>query len=447
MKWSQTIFLAAALVAAAGAGRPGARPLLARTGAPDAESSGVVPAVPGSTQSEAAQTAPAPSAMAGTASSSQAPAPVSLDPNDVRALLYKIYTAAYRVTDLAGTLQPGNLKISDQDQAALGQKLDALRAALAALEKPRSDFYNHPESAALGRETLSALKALLPQLDDFKAALAQLVGGAQANDYQQPVADLAGLTRQLEPYVSYLEAKEAPPAARAGAAEMKTEQIQAPTVFIPLKSASTEKPPLDPAELKQLLYKAYVPAFRVKDLLGQQHPERWHASDADRSAFNEARQLLEKRLAELETSGGQFAQNPQSLEYAFQTYRAMWNLLEPLAAVSRTAGHSENPKIGAEYRDRGQEIAEVREQLVPYISYLLRYQDQTAQTFQQNLVACENQLGYAMRPRMEAPVPMKNILPVFQGERVREREASRKSHSPAGKPKKKPAKPAPSPVP
>jgi hypothetical protein len=447
MKWSQAMFVAAALVAAAGVGWPGARLLLAQTGAPNAEYRSAVPAASDSAPGDAAQTptAPASSATAGTASSAQAPA--SLDPNDVRALLYKIYTAAYRVTDLAGTLQPGNLKISDQDRAALGQKLDALRAALAALERPRGDFYNHPESAALGRETLSALKALLPQLDDFKTALAQSAGAGPANDYQQPAADLAALASQLEPYVSYLEAKEAPPApSRAGAAEIKTEEIQALPASIPLTSTSTEKPPLDPAELKQLLYKAYVPAFRVKDLLGQEHPERWHVSEADQNAFNDARQLLEKRLAELETWRGQFARSPQSLEYAFQTYRALWNVLEPLATVSRTVGQSEDPKISADYRDRGQEIVEVREKLVPYISYLLRYHDQTLQMFQQNLVACENQLGYAMRPRTEAPVPMKNILPVFQGVRVREREANRKSHSPAGKPKKKPTKPASSPA-
>jgi hypothetical protein len=41
---------------------------------------------------------------------------------------------------------------------------------------------------------------------------------------------------------------------------------------------------------------------------------------------------------------------------------------------------------------------------------------------------------------------MKNILPVFQGQRVREREASSKEHSAVGKPKKKPAKPSTSPA-
>ena len=416
------------------------------------------PPAPGAAPSGTSQTPTAPAlATAGTASSApqtSVPAPsVSVDPNDVRALLYKIYTTAYRVTDLAATLQPSSLKISDQDRVTLGQKLDALRAALAALEKPRGEFYNHPESEILGRETLVALKTLLPQVDDFKTALAKSADAAQPNDYQQPAADLAALASQLEPYVNYLEASAASPAAtaRAGGAEMKTEEIQAPTAFVPITSTSTVKPPLDPNELKQLLYKAYVPAFRIKDLLGQERPERWHASEAEQGAFNSARQALEQRLAEFDTLRGQFVRNPQSLEDAFQTYRALWSVLPPLETVSRSVGQNADPQAGAEYRKRGQEMAEVREKLEPYINYLLKYHDQTVQTSQQNLIACENQLGYAMRPRAEAAVPMKNIIPVFQGARVREREAASKSHSSFDTPKenklkKKSTKPASSPV-
>jgi hypothetical protein len=431
MKWTKAVLLTAALLAVAGVGGRGTRLILAQTGASN----------PGNSAALA-------QATAGTASASpQTPAPVSMGPNDVRALLYKVYTTAYRVTDLAGTLQLGSLKISDQDRTSLGQKLDALRAALGALEKPRGDFYNRPDSESLGRETFSALKALLSQLDDFKTALAESAGAAQANDYQQSAAELAGLARQLEPYVSYLEARSAPPAtARGSAAEMKTVEIQVSQAPIPLTSAVIQRPPLDPAEFKKLLYEAYVPAFRIKDVLGQEHPERWRASEADQGAFNAARQALQKQLVELETWRGQFAENPQNLEYGFQTYRALWSVLEPLETVSRIIGQSKDAKAGAEYRDRGQELAEVREKLVPYISYLMRYHDQTVQMFQQNLVACENQLGYAMRSRSEAAVPMKNIIPVFQGARVREREAGRKSQSSAGSPKKKSTKPASNPA-
>lgn len=412
----------------------GARPVLAQgTSNPEPNAP---PAAAGAAPAEAAQESatPAAAANATTASSAQTAALASMDPNDVRALLYKIYTSAYRLTDLASTLQLANLKISDQDRAALQQKLDNLRAALATLEKPRAEFYNNPASDTLGRQTLSALKALLPQLQDFETTLAQSAGAAQAKDYQQPAADLATLANRLEPYVSYLEAGSTPPAPAASAppatattratatapgagAEIKTEEIQVSKAPVPLTSASTERPPLNPAELKQLLYKAYVPAFRVKDLLNQEQPERWRASTADQTAFNEARQVLEKRLVDLETWRGQFAESPQSLEDAFQTYRALWNLLEPIGTVSRIVGQDEDAKEGAEYHDRGQEMADVGEKLVPYITYLARYHDQTVQMFQENLMACENQLGYAMRPRAEAAVPMKNVIPVFQGRR------------------------------
>jgi len=359
---------------------------------------------------------------------------------EVQAQLYKIYAAAYRIQDLAGTLHPDQWKVSDQDRASFAQTLNALRSRLEALEKPRGDFYNHPDDAALGRQTLAALKALRPQIDQFVAALAQSPDAAAAADYKQPAEDLAGFESQLEPYVAYLEAKELPPAGKAGAVELKTEEIHAAAPTPPITFTSAEKPPLSPAELKELLHQAYVPEYRLKDLLGQENTEHWSASQQERDAFNDARETLQSRLAEFEKWRGQFAEYPESLEDAFQAYVTLGNVLGPLDVVADRISHDESPQMGDNYRAPGRQMAAIQEKLLPYVTYLLRYHDQTLQAFRHNLAACEKQLSYAMRPQTQAAVPMKNVLPVFQGRRRAMRENHRRK--PARAPVKTPSKPS-----
>jgi hypothetical protein len=362
-----------------------------------------------------------------------------MPPADVQALLYKVYTAAYRIQDLAGTLQPDKWKVSDQDRASFVQTLNALRSALEALEKPRSDFHSHPEDAALGRAALTALKALQPQIDQFVAALAQSPDAAAAADYKQPAADLAGFASQLEPYVAYLEAKELPPSGKGGTVELKTEEVHVAAPSPPITFTSAEKPPLAPTELKALLDQVYVPEYRLKDLLGQENTEHWAASHAERGAFNDARAALETRLAEFEKWRGQWAESPENLEDAFQAYVALGDLFGSLDAVTDRISHYDGAQTADNYRAPGQEMAAVRDKLLPYVTYLLRYHDQTVQDFRHNLAACESQLSYAMRPQTQAAVPMKNVLPVFQGRRQAKRDNHRRE--PARAPAKRPSKP------
>jgi hypothetical protein len=337
-----------------------------------------------------------------------------MSPTEVQALLYKIYAAGYRVGDLTGALPIDKWKLSDQDRATLNEKADSLRTAVAAAEKPRSEFYNHPEDVELGRATVSALRSLTVRIDDFESALEATPGAATASDYRQTTTELATLTHQLEPYVAYLEAKASTGATGAGALE--TEVVHPAEVAPPLTPTSVvEKPPLDTDQVKAVLYKAYVPAFRLKDLLSQEHPDAWKASDAQRSAFHDASQALSERLSDLEKWRSEFEAHPESLEAAFEVYASLGKLTDPADTVGHLVSEYENPKLGDEYLNRAQQVSDFRDQIEPYLGYLLGKYDQQTGTVERNFKACESELSYAMRPNRPAAIPMRNVNPVFQG--------------------------------
>ncbi|HXJ96135.1 MAG TPA: hypothetical protein VMT20_25120 [Terriglobia bacterium] len=367
------------------------------------------------------------------ASAQPAPAPVAMTASEVQALLYKIYAAGYRVADLTGSLPLDKWKLSDQERAALTEKSDSLRAALQAEEKPRSEFYSHPEDRGLGSATVSALQSLSMRLDDFQTALEASPGASTASDYRQSSAELAKLTQQLEPYVAYLEAK-----ASAGEGALETEVVRTAGTSPPLTSTSSaEQPPLSTGQVKAVLNQAYEPAFRLRDLLSQEHPNAWKASDAQRNAFNDASHVLAQRLDELDKWRTQFEAHPDSLEAAFEVYASLGKLTEPAHTVGHLVGQYENPTLGNEYLNRAQQVENFRDQVEPYLSYLLSAFDHQTGTVERNFRACETELSYAMRPSQAPATPMRNVNPVFQGHptnhHVNHTEHSSSAHAHASK--------------
>lgn len=424
---------AAVAQSAAPAGKPAehaeTRPAAAQTAPSPAA------AQPPASAPAAEGTAPASTGSASAAASSSAPVaraeqpqltvtPAPMPPADAQALLYKIYVATFRIGDLAGSLQPDQWKMSNQQQEAFTAKLQALRAALATAEKARSDFYNHPDDAGLGQTEASDLQAVTPKLDDFVASLSGTPAATSVPEFNKAGEDLTGLDQLLEPYVAYLVAK-SQPAVTAGGAALETEKISPGENPAPLSSGVVEKAPNDQAEIKAMLYKAYMPAFRIKDLLAQEHPDQWQASPADRAAFDDAAKTLSERIAALQTWRDQLDSHPESLEAAFETYASLGKLVGPADVVGRLVGQYGNPRTGAEYGQRAEQVEEARDQVEPYLDYLLRHFDHTSGSIERDFVACENQLSYAMRPSTRQAVAMKNINPAFQGRRRHTAQSAR----------------------
>jgi hypothetical protein len=370
--------------------------------------------------------------------------PAAMPPADAQAILYKIYAANFRVGDLTASLGIGQWKLPDQDRAALAQKAETLRAAVATVEKARNDFYNHPEDSGLAGAATSAIQWLLPKIDDFAAALANTPGASNAKDYQQAAADLRTLNQKLEPYAAYLEAKNQPPPAPGGVT-VETEVIKPSAAQPPITVAAPEKSPLNNEQLKTLLYQAYVPAFRLKDMLSQEHPDTWKIPAAERTLYNDSAQALEKRLADLASWRDQLEAHPESLDAAFQTYAALGKISEPAGIVGHIVSQYGDPKDGSEYAEKARQVAEFRDQIEPYVGYLLRRHDEAIGTVERNFVRCETELTSVMRPTTVAAEPMKNVLPVFKG-RGRSVTRGSASHKAASHPTKS-AKPASSKTP
>jgi hypothetical protein len=103
--------------------------------------------------------------------------------------------------------------------------------------------------------------------------------------------------------------------------------------------------------------------------------------------------------------------------FGFQTYAAMNAALPRLDGVGRAATQFENPSLGAQYSQAGNQLFDLQQALQPYIAYLLRNPDQLLYMAQTNLAGCQNQLGNALRGQGEPAKPFKNTFVEFHGRR------------------------------
>lgn len=224
---------------------------------------------------------------------------------------------------------------------------------------------------------------------------------------QQPPASTASSTPQPQPGEAPKSSQAPPP---------QTEQVVAPaTSPAPPATLASEAGYMEPAQVAALLHKIYLAAYRISDLLTVLHPEHWSLDDAARNSFNQTLQTLGAQLGELDKWRSQFEKRTDSMYLAYQTYLAINAVLPRIDAVAHIITQYENPTLGAQYSQPGNQILGLQQSLISYIDYLLRNQDQMLHALETNLAACQNTLGYAMRGRTEPATPMKNVIPVFKG--------------------------------
>src|SRR6516164_3397265 len=364
------------------------------------------------------QAAPAAQLPAQTPQGQPAPATnqgTKLEPAQLKDLLQRIYVVTFRFTDLVGILQPDKWKMDDTARQSFNQALETVRSQLQTLDEDRKQFLEKPENLDLAGKTDASIGMLLPNMEAVAATVTQYDGPAQGTQYKQPADQLRELQKSLQPYVLYLRAK-----AEAGLAPIpgvETEVIQpstTPMAILPT-DISGPPPPMRPEQLKQVLYKMYVPTYRIQDVLTHEQPENLKASEAERASFSQARATLQAKLAEFEKVRNQFAASPASPDLAFQTYVSALSVQDPLEQVSKSLSTQGEAKLADEFRQRGRELIAAQQELVPYISYFVSRWDRAAQMFQSNLAACEKQLNYAMHFHTQAATPLPNINPEFQG--------------------------------
>jgi hypothetical protein len=199
----------------------------------------------------------------------------------------------------------------------------------------------------------------------------------------------------------------------------QTEAIPSPQ---PLQTTQPVNPPgfMEPAQVKVLAHKIWVVEFRIHDLLTAMHPEKWKVSNIIRNSFNMTLENLNRALDGLEGWRAQFEKRPDSMYFGFQTYAAINATLPRLDGVGRAASQFENPSLGAQFSQAGDQLFDLQQALQPYIAYLLRSPDQVFYVAQANLARCQNELGNALSGQGGPAKPFKNTFVEFHARRHRD---------------------------
>jgi len=321
--------------------------------------------------------------------------------------------------------------VTDTERQEIYQSVSSVQQKIQDLEKWRYQFYYHLDDLADGKKTQSAVEDLQPVVASIGASASAHQSTAAGSQFQQASQDLAGAADQLKPYISGMEARmkallSSTTKLPGGGAGLETEVIRAQPNIKPLSSMVTQPPPLSAAQVKQLLYRVYVPAYRIKDLLSQEQPGKWKAPATEQNAFSASRQELSKDLANLEHWRSLFSEHPADLNSGFQTYVAIDRLFEPLENVTLRVEQYESPQAAADYEKSGSDLRAREDDLLPYLTFLFTHRDQTVQMYLTDLSNCQNQLGFAMHGLQTPATPMKNVLPQFQGRNVHKRKAEEK---------------------
>ena len=176
---------------------------------------------------------------------------------------------------------------------------------------------------------------------------------------------------------------------------------------------------MEPAQVKALAHKIWIAEYRITDLLAQVHPEKWKTSNVTRNSFNQTLENLHKTLEGLEEWRAQFEKRPDGMYFGFQTYAAANAALPRLDGVARAVSQFENPSLGAQYSQAGNQLFDLQQALQPYVAYLLRNPDQLLYVAQTNLAGCQNELGNALRGQGGPAKPLKNTFVEFYPKRHR----------------------------
>jgi hypothetical protein len=136
--------------------------------------------------------------------SDQAGAAGHLEPQQVKALMHKIWLAQYRLNDLLTQVHPDKWKMSPAVRQSFDQSMESLRKAVAGEEEWRGQFEARPDSLYLGFQTYVAISAVLPRVDGVAHSVSQYENPSFGAQYSQAANQLFDLQQLIEPHLSYL---------------------------------------------------------------------------------------------------------------------------------------------------------------------------------------------------------------------------------------------------
>ena len=232
----------------------------------------------------------------------------------------------------------------------------------------------------------------------------------------------------------------------APAAPVQTENIgpnQAPPPASgAVAAAAASEGTMEASQVKELLHRLWLAEYRINDLLTEVHPDRWKISETARASFGESFGALQEQMRALGGWRGQFEARPDSMYLGYMTHASIDAILPRLDGVTRLIMQRENASLGAQFSQVANQLIDVQQALQPYLSNLLRNQDQVSYATQTNLAACESRLGAALRGQSAPAKVIRNVVPEFKGRRVRKPAATPAASPAPAKPQTNPGEPA-----
>ncbi len=145
-----------------------------------------------------------PPAQAPAAPTAQASSTGYMEPQQVKALMHKMWLAEFRLNDLLTQVHPEKWKMPAVARQSFGQSMESLNKAIAAEEGWRSQFEARPDSLYLGFQTYVAISAVLPRVDGLAHSVAQYENASFSAQFSQSANQLFDLQQSIEPHLAYL---------------------------------------------------------------------------------------------------------------------------------------------------------------------------------------------------------------------------------------------------
>jgi hypothetical protein len=136
--------------------------------------------------------------------SAQTGAAGHLEPDQVKALMHKVWLAQYHLTDLLSQVSPDKWKMPPAARQSFGQSMDSLHKAMAAEEEWRSQFDARPDSMYLGFRVYVAINAVLPRVDGVARSVTRYENASYGGQFSQAANQLFDLQQMIEPHLEYL---------------------------------------------------------------------------------------------------------------------------------------------------------------------------------------------------------------------------------------------------
>jgi len=363
---------------------------------------------------------------------------VRLEPAQVTQLLHKVYSAAYRVTDLLTVLQPEKWSMDEAARKSFDQTLESLRSQLKQLEEWRRQFEAQPQNLTLGNATDAAIGSVYLDADTVSRAVSQYENPANEAQFKQAAEQLLSLQRTLKAYLDSLRVP-AQTAARAAspnqpaanqpapvtvAAAPQTEQVAAPQAAPPPSTSTELAGSITPEQVKTLMQQVYVATFRLGDLMTLVHAERWKVPEPVRDSFKQDLATMRKHLEALEAARSQFLDQPDSPYLGYEVYVAIPPVVSDLSRIAQSVSQFENPGLASQVGQPGKWLRDAGQTLQSYLDTMLSRDQQVVRSYQTDLVACQNTLNYAMRSRAAEPMQPIRFAHPLQSIRIERRKAA-----------------------